>query len=137
MNGGAAFYFCQKLCGKRLESLIHVEVTGLAARTLGDLNGIEAARDGWFRVVGHVGVPDQLARAEEADRLAIFPDVGDDGDFRRDIPVEHSIADRCAVAFAEIAAETDEIGVGERLITKHQDEILGPNAFQRIHGGIV
>jgi hypothetical protein len=104
-----------------------------------DFERVEHARLGRLLQVRHVGVPDGLAGAEAADRLAVRAEhVGDDVDFR--MAGDEALAvllHRREVEIAEAAAEGDEVGVGETLAAEEQDGMGEPGGVERGESGIV
>ena len=75
---------------------------------MGDFDRIDTTRDGWFWIVRHTGMSNSLASTEVTDWFVMLLDVEDDF-FRRDVPVEHGVADRSAIACKKLKTETIQI----------------------------
>src|SRR5665213_286188 len=89
-----------------------------------------------------IGVPERLAVAQAADRLAVLDDVGDDGNFRRNLAVA-AVAlgvdailfgdqrGRVEFEFAELAGERHVLRVGHRRPAEAQHEVVEPGLADR------
>ncbi len=94
---------------QRLVDRIHAAERGVAAGGR-HLQRVEHARHRRHIEIGHVGMPDRLAGAEAADRLAVHHHVGDDVDFRQAFDeAPAGFLDRRPVEVAEAAAERDQV----------------------------
>ena len=77
-------------------------------------------------------MPNRLAIAEAADRLAVFDDIGDDVEFRHALDEPASgFLDGSKIEFAEAAAEGDQLSVGKLLAAKQQHRIIQPSEVDR------
>ena len=88
-------------------------------------------------------MPERLAVAEPADRLAILDDVRDHRDFRRDLALAplglggHPVLlfdqlGRVVFELAELAGERHVLCVGHRLAAEAQHEIVEPRLADRV-----
>ena len=91
-------------------------------------------------------MPERLAVAEPADRLAAFDDVGDNRDFRRDLVLAASglgldpvlLGDQCrGIEFelAELTGERHVLLVGHRLAAEAKHQIGEPSGTDRVAVG--
>ena len=77
-------------------------------------------------------MPNRLAVPEAADRLAVFQNVGDDVKFGHALDeTAPGLLDGSKVEFAESAAEGDQLGIGQLLAAKQQDQVIQPGAADR------
>ena len=77
-------------------------------------------------------MPDRLAIAEIADRLAVLDDVGDDVELR--VLLEERLAVGVGpgrIELSEISAEGDELRIREVLPMEHDDKPLAPRILDR------
>ena len=78
-------------------------------------------------------MPDRLAVAEIADRLAVLDHVGDDVEFRMLLVERLAVGVRPRrIELAEIFAEGDELRVGEILPVEDDDKPFAPSGPDRV-----
>ena len=117
--------------GQRVQHLVHVHETGVAAAVFRHLQGVERAGLRRRLGVGHVGVPRQRAIVEEADRLAVFQHVRDDENLRVGGAVRRARHGRASIELPEAAAEPDQVRVAQPLVPHENDAVLEPRAMHR------
>ena len=117
---------------QRLIGRVHVEEAGVAAvgRHFQRIEQRGARRQ---RVVGHVGVPDELVAAQPADGLAVLDDARDHCHPFLDVvgqagigAIEVGCGDRHAIELAEAGAELHQHVIVDALAGKAQHQMLAP-----------
>ena len=133
--------------GQRVVGAIAVEERGRPAG-IGrrHFEGAQQARRRRYVDERAVGMPERLAVAEPADRLAVFDDVGDHRDFRGDLALAANglgldpilLGDQCGgieFELAELTGERHVLLVGHRLAAKAQHEVGEPSSADRFAVG--
>ena len=115
-----------RIRGQRLVRRVHVRPIGVAALRR-KLDRVEDRRHRRALDVGHVGVPDRLAVAQPADRHAVLLDVGDHvhlGMVGKERAPQRVRPRR--VELAEVAAEREQLRIGEALAADSDHHVLEP-----------
>jgi sodium-dependent dicarboxylate transporter 2/3/5 len=120
---------CAEVVGERIPRAVHRAEAGVATRRW-NFERIERAR---FRRIGqvrHVGVPHRLAGTETADGDTVFDHVRDDVNLWMALHEAAAVfLDGRLIERSETAAESDQIGIAELLVTKQQHRVLEPGTI--------
>ena len=126
-----------QILGQRIPGAVHRAEAGVSARRR-DFERIQRARLWRLGQVRHVGVPHGFTGTEAADRDAVLDDVRYDVDLGMSFDEASSVfLDRSVVERAEVAAERDQLIVGQPLVAEQQHGVVEPRAINLLENRVV